>query len=291
MELQTFDVSAAASAGMGRSCLAACVMTDAEGYTGLAEGMAPPQLAELVNRYLGELFSAVLGNHGAVVDLKGDGILAVWTSEGSGAGASAAVRTLVCGACLQILDAAERFNRSSPGRGLPTRIGVDFGPIVLANVGALERYEYRAIGDTVNTSSRLEELNKTLGTRLLVSEQLGEGVQGFLFRDLGTFVLRGKRSPVRVLELLAERSRASREQVLLCRRFAIARDMYEAGRLDEARLQFSALRAAFPRDGATRFFLQRCFAPISGSHDPALAQTARAAPCGDALGRMLRPHG
>ena len=70
---------------------------------------------------------------------------------------------------------------------------------------------------------------------------------------------------MRVRELVAERSRASRVQVLLCRRFSIARDMYEAGRVDEARLQFSALRAAFPRDGATRFFLQRCFA---GEHQP-----------------------
>lgn len=265
-------------------------MTDAEGYTGLAEGMEPPQLAELVNRYFRELFAAVLGNHGVVIDVKGDGILAVWTS-GTEARASAPLRARVCAACLQILDAAERFNRSSPARRLPTRIGVDFGPIVLANVGALERYEYRAIGDTVNTSSRLEELNKLLGTRLLVSEPLAEGVAGFVFRDLGPFVLRGKRSPVRVLELLAERSRASREQVLLCRRFAIARDMYESGRFDEARLQFSALRAAFPHDGATRFFLQRCFAPISGAEERVPPQAATSALCGDPLRRMLGRHG
>ena len=241
-------------------------MTDAEGYTGLAEGMDPSRLVELVNRYFGELFAAVLGNHGVVIDVKGDGILAVWTTEAPGAG----VRARVCAACLEILEAAGRFNRSAPGRGLPTRVGVDFGPIMLANVGALERYEYRAIGDTVNTASRLEELNKLLGTRLLVSETLAEGVAGFLFRDLGAFLLRGKRSPVRVIELLAERARASREQVLLCRRFAIARDMYEAGRIDEARLQFSALRAAFPHDGATRFFLQRCFA---GEPQPGLLAT------------------
>lgn len=262
MDPGAFDVSAARPpAERGRSCLAACVMTDAEGYTGLAEGMDPPQLVEVVNRYFRELFAAVLGNHGVVVDVKGDGILAVWTSEAPGV----RLRARVCAACLEILDAAERFNDASPGRGLPTRIGVDFGPVVLANVGAFERYEYRAIGDTVNVCSRLEELNKILGTRLLVSEPLAEGVEGFLFRDLGPFVLRGKRSAVRVLELIAGRSHASREQVLLCRRFAIAREMYEAGRVDEARLQFSALRAAFPHDGPTRFFLQRCFA---GEREP-----------------------
>src|SRR5690348_5212455 len=280
MERQAFDLSApaAVSGAAGRSCLAACVVSDAEGYTGLAEGMDPPQPVELVNRYFGELFAAVLGNHGAVIDVKGDGVLAVWTTEGAGTSAalSAPLRTRVCGACLQMLAAAERFNRSSPGRGLPTRIGVDFGPILLANVGALARYEYRAIGDTVNTASRLEELNKLLGTRLLVSETLAESVDALVFRDLGPFVLRGKRAPVRVFEIVAERPHASREQVLLCRRFAIAREMYEAGRIDEARLQFSALRAAFPHDAPTRFFLQRCFAPISGA--PARAPAA-GTPC------------
>jgi adenylate cyclase len=231
-------------------------MTDAEGYTGVAEGMDPPRLVELVNRYFRELFAAVLDNHGIVVDVKGDGILAVWTSEAP----DGVLRARVCAACLEILDAAERFNRSSPARRLPTRIGVDFGPIALANVGAFARYEYRAVGDTVNTSSRLEQLNKRLGTRLLVSEQLAEGVDGYLFRDLGGFVLRGKRSRVRVLELVGERARVSREQRVLCRHFAVALEAYEGGRLDEARLHFSALRARFPEDGATRFFLERCFA-------------------------------
>src|SRR5512146_2380182 len=60
---------------------AACAMTDAEDYTGVAEGMEPQRLVELVNRYFHELFAAVLDNHGIVVDVKGDGILAVWTSQ------------------------------------------------------------------------------------------------------------------------------------------------------------------------------------------------------------------
>ena len=226
--------------------LAACAVTDAEDYTGLAEGMDPPRLVGVVNGYFRELFGAVLQNGGRVVDVKGDGMLAVWTSEAP----DAALRSRVCAACLRMVEA----------RRLPTRIGVDFGPIALAAVGAFARYEYRAVGDTVNTSSRLEQLNKVLGTRLLVSEALAEGVDDYLFRDLGEFMLRGKRSPVRVLELVAARARASRQQRLLCRHFAFALDAYRTGRHDEATAQFSALRARFPHDGAVRHFLQRCFA-------------------------------
>lgn len=241
---------------LSRNCLAACAMTDAEGYTGLAEGMDPPRLVDLVNGYFKALFGAVLRNGGAVVDVKGDGLLAVWTSDAP----DVAVRTLVCAACLQILEAAESFNRSSPAFRLPTRIGVDFGPIALANVGAFARYEYRAVGDTVNTCSRLEELNKSLGTRLLVSQPLAESIDRFLFRDLGPFTLRGKRSQLRVLELIAEQSRASGEQRELCRAFGAGLAAYEAGRVEDALARFRALHARFPADGPSHFFLRRCLA-------------------------------
>src|SRR5688572_859240 len=130
-----------------RDCLAACVMTDAEGYTSVAEGMEPRRLVEFVNGYFKALFGAVLGNGGHVVDVKADGILALWTSDLP----DLALRIQVCRGCLQMLEAADRFNKSAPADRLPTRIGVDFGPVALANVGAFARYEYRAIGDTVNT--------------------------------------------------------------------------------------------------------------------------------------------
>lgn len=229
-------------------------MTDAEGYTSLAERMDPMLLVEFVNRYFQALFAAILANGGAVLDVKGDGLLAVWTSDSP----DIRMRALVCGGCLQILEAAERFNCQFPASRLPTRIGVDFGAIVLAEVGAFARYEYRAIGDPVNTSSRLEQLNKQLGTRLLVSQHLAEGVEGFVFRDLGYFALPGKRSHLRVFELVAERVSATQRQFDICRAFAPALAAYEAGRLSEAAARFGALGERYPEDGPARFYLERC---------------------------------
>jgi adenylate cyclase len=237
-----------------QDCLAACAMTDAEGYTGVAEEMDPPELVGLVNRYFRALFRAVLGNGGLVLDVKGDGILALWTSEAP----DAALRARVCRSCLQMVEASDRFNMCFPARRLPTRIGVDFGPVALANVGAFERYEYRAVGDTVNTCARLEQLNKQLGTRVLVSQQLAEGIDGFLFRDLGEFMLRGKRAPLRVLELVAAKAAATRRQRALCEAFALALAAYERGSLGPALEAFGSLRERYPDDGPTRLFLRRC---------------------------------
>lgn len=249
------DRQAAGARGEARrNCLAACAMTDAEDYTGVAEGMEPLSLVEFVNSYFNGLFSAVMNNGGIVIDVKGDGILALWTSDTP----DRAMRARVCQGCLQMLEAVDSFNGALPARRLPTRIGVDFGPIALANVGALARYEYRAVGDTVNICSRLEQLNKPLGTRLLVSHHLAQGIDEFLFRDLGFFMLRGKRSHIRVLELLAERATATVEQLDLCKGFAGALRAYEAGDVDRALYGFAGVLRRFPSDGPARYFHRRC---------------------------------
>lgn len=255
-----------------RNCLAACAMSDAEGYTSVAEGMDPITLVELVNSYFKTLFGAVLSNGGVVADMKGDGVLAVWTSERP----DLALRTRVCRSCLEMVEAADSFNRTFPARRLPTRVGADFGPIAMANVGAFARFEYRAVGDTVNTCSRLEQLNKPLGTRVLVSQALAQGVNEFVFRDLGDFTLRGKRSTVRVLELVADRSRAARWQLELCAGFARALAAYEAGRTGDALRGFSLLRARFPDDGPSRFFLRCCVEREESNHTGLTATTAPA---------------
>jgi adenylate cyclase len=241
-------------AGDGQSRLAACVMTDAERYTSLTEGMEPRKVVTLVNSYFTALFGPVLEHGGRVVDVKGDGILAIWIADAP----DAEVRGRVCEGCLAIAQAVDRFNAANPAARLPTRIGVDYGPIALANVGALARYEYRAVGETVNTSSRLEQLNKDLGTRLLVSAPLAEGVKGFLFRDLGGFTLRGKQSPLRVLELVAQRATAQRPQIDLCEAFASALAKFERGNVEGARREFAALRARYPSDGPARYYARRC---------------------------------
>lgn len=229
-------------------------MTDAEGYTSVAEGMDPTSLVKFVNTYFRALFKAVLRNGGTVVDVKGDGILAIWTNEVP----DAAMRTRVCRSCLQMIEATNRVGLLVPGSCLPTRVGVDFGPIALANVGAFARYEYRAVGDTVNTSGRLEQLNKELGTRVLVSQPFAEGVEGFLFRDLGYFMLRGKRSRLRVLELVAAAEQVTHRQKALCDAFAGALAALERGRIGDALLGFRVLSVRFPDDGPSRYFLRRC---------------------------------
>jgi adenylate cyclase len=236
-----------------RVCLAACLMTDAERYTTLSESMEPRQIVELINEYYGALFGPISKHGGVVSDVKGDGLLAVWNSDYAGA----QFRTRLCMACVELLDAVDSFNDRHPADRLPTRLGVDFGPVALARVGALARYEYRAVGDPVNTAHRLEELNKELKTHILMSDVFTQGVSGFLFRDLGSFRLRGKRCRTRVCELVGRVQQSTERQRELCRDFGHAVTAYEIGNEVEASKLFRSLHERFPEDGPTLYYLQR----------------------------------
>jgi len=240
--------------GVERYPFAACMMSDAEHFTEVTEGMDPSAVVELVRVYFNALFAPVVKYGGRVVDVKGDGILAVWTHCTS----VPQLRNRVCSAALEVAAAVDQFNASHPLQRLPTRIGVDIGPIAVADLGALACLQRRAVGDPVVTSSRLEQLNKALGTRILVSDAVAQGEHGHVFRDLGPFRLRGKRSDVRVLELVGHRQTISARQRGLCEGFEAAMQSYQAGESEAAAAAFRRLRRRYPEDGATNYYATRC---------------------------------
>lgn len=247
-----------------RECLAACLITDAERYTTLTEAMPPGAVVDLVNRYFAALFAPVLDNGGEISDVKGDGLLALWNAESAGA----AFKNRVCRACLEIVEQVDGLNRRQPAHRLPTRLGVDFGPIAIARVGARERFEYRPVGDPVNTASRLEELNKLLQTKILVSDSFAQDVSGFVFRDVGSFRLRGKQSPTRVRELVGEAGRCDESTLQRCHEFGEAVAQYRAGNGHDAQRRFRSLCLSDPADGAARYYLRQLEA---GASTPGIA--------------------
>ncbi len=146
-------------------------------------------------------------------------MLAIWYGESL----SAETRSGPCRAALEMAAAVAAFNSSADGPKLPVRIGVHSGHVSIGTVGAVDHYEYRAVGDCVNTASRLEGLNKYLKTRILVSEDVIAGIDDFLTRPLGRFILAGKVNALAVHELISERGKAHGDQFLLCDTFGRAR--------------------------------------------------------------------
>ena len=232
-----------------------CLSTDAHQYTALSETMEPAELGALMNRYYAVLFEPVKRHGGLVQDVVGDSMLAVWATTEP----DLSLRNRACLAALDIASAVDRFNAASGRLALPTRIGLHSGQLLLGSVGAMDHYEYRAVGDIVNTATRLEGLNKHLGTRLLVSADVLQGLDGLLSRELGSFLLAGKSRPIVVYELVNRATDATPADRERCAIFAGALDAYRRGAWPEAmRLWGEALRAHGGEDGPSRFYLRWC---------------------------------
>ena len=176
--------------------------TDAQQYTQLSEQLSPDLLHHLMNQYYETLFIPIRQHDGTVTDVVGDAAMAIWAAAPNLNDAKHKHQQ-ACIAALEIQTAITAFNQAHPAQALPTRIGLDSGEIVIGHIGALDHYEYRAIGDIVNTASRIEGVNKQLGTRVIISNDVLKDTTGLISRELGRFKLVGKQIATQLHELIA----------------------------------------------------------------------------------------
>jgi adenylate cyclase len=170
-----------------------CVMfCDIRQFTHLSESLPPEQVTALLNRYFNHMAEAIHQRGGTIDKFIGDGIMAFFGAPQE----SADPCRDAFAAAQEMLQALARFNRelASEGRaGLAFGIGLHYGPAVIGYVGAVERYEYTAIGDTVNTASRIEGLTKELRWPVLLSRAVADRVDaGAGLTPLGEHAVKGR---------------------------------------------------------------------------------------------------
>ncbi len=185
----------------GQRRTATILFTDLRGSTALAERATPEAAVATVNAYLRVMARAVIDEGGILDKFTGDGLMAIFgamadPASGARAAARAALRMRTDLAALN----AERSARGEPVVGYG--IGIHTGEVVLGAIGLPERSDYTAMGDTVNTASRMESLTKELGADTVVSA----GTAGLLdgpgqVRPLGTVQVKGRSEPVEVFAL------------------------------------------------------------------------------------------
>jgi adenylate cyclase len=237
-----------------RTVYGVCLFTDAEHYTTLSETLDPKELGIFMNRYYETLFKPVKRHGGVVSNLAGDSMLAIWVATTP----EAALRDKACLAAIDIDRAVkELYDPSDPLR-LNTRIGLHYGDLFLGNIGGVDHYQHSAMGDIVNTASRIEGLNKHLGTRLLVSEEVIDQRSGFLTRELGTFRLKGKNKPIGIYELVCRIEEADGNQRRACGIFAESLDAFRRGSWNEATEKFHRIIESVGEDEPSRFYINLC---------------------------------
>lgn len=179
------------------------VFTDLEGFTKLSHAIQPEMVATLLNRYL-EMLSNVVLEHGGTIDkFVGDAVVAFWGApisrpdDGERAARAASA----------MHDAGELFRKTVPD-GVPaigkTRVGLHHGEAIVGNFGGEGRIQYTALGDSMNTAARLESANKQTNSSVLVSREAAELSGLNWFRPMGRVVLRGRATPIDIMEPVPE---------------------------------------------------------------------------------------
>jgi adenylate cyclase len=147
-------------------------------------------------------------------------------------------------------DLVKRF-----GLEIRARIGLNTGPAVVGNMGSSRRFDYTAMGDTINLAARLEGACKTYGVRILAGERTFESVQDrILAREVDRVRVVGKKQPVRVFELIGELGVVAPAEIDKISLFHKGLELYRNWQWDGAITIFGA----FPEDAAAGLYLDRC---------------------------------
>ena len=187
----------------GKSCEVSVFFTDVRDYTTLCESASPDQIAALMREVFGVMGKVIANHNGHIFDFIGDAVLAVFGAPNTNPDhADAAVHSAI-----EVTAALDELNGRWEKRGIPRlRIGVGIhsGPVVIGVVGTGERKKYDVTGDTVNTGSRVEGLNKQYGTTILITrETMGQLKGQFVIRPCGTVQVKGRTQAVEVFEVRA----------------------------------------------------------------------------------------
>ncbi|HEV8337459.1 MAG TPA: adenylate/guanylate cyclase domain-containing protein [Candidatus Polarisedimenticolia bacterium] len=240
----------------GEEIVATALFTDIKGFTPIAEKLTAPETAALLNDYFSGVTGHIFEEGGTLIKYIGDAVFAIWNAPLRREDHAAAA----CRAALALARSQDDGGPDeAPAAGkLITRIGVHTGPMLVGNLGSAQRFDYTAIGDAVNLASRLEGLNKALGTRALVSgETLDLAGGGFLVRRLGRAQVVGRSEAVEVCELLAEAGEAARIPADALDRFHWALAAFVARRFEEAAEGFQSVRELCGgADGPSEFYLR-----------------------------------
>jgi class 3 adenylate cyclase len=181
---------------------ATILFTDIAGFTTIAEYLAPHELVRALNEYLETVLEPIRAHGGVVNTFIGDGLFASFNMPLACEGhAAAAVRAAIA---IQRAVGARTFG--DQGVALDTRIGISTGSVIGGSVGAGQRLSFTLLGDTVNLASRLEELNKKFGTRILVSRSTHDACgERFAFQPMGEVAVRGRSDMVVVYSVDAKK--------------------------------------------------------------------------------------
>lgn len=221
--------------------------SDIANFTSISEKMKPTELVERLCGYLTSSTGIITRRQGTLDKYIGDAVMAFW-------GAPLATPDHAAKAVLAAMEVQAALGEKAE---FATRIGINTGPAVVGNIGSDLRFNYTAIGDTVNLASRLEGLNKKFGTRVIFSEATQrEAGDAIAARMIGRVRVKGRAEPIAIYEPICASSDLKPDEADDIKRFAEAMDRFISADFAAARALFEKLRR--PDDSVVAYYAALC---------------------------------
>jgi len=227
------------------------LFADIMGFTSRAERSQPEPLVALLNTYMTAMTNVIFATGGVVDKLMGDGIMAFW-------GAPLRAKNPACDAINCAIGMMQALNNlaahDSRFNDIHIGIGIATGDAIVGNFGGEKKFDYSAIGDTVNLASRLEGLTRQFKVNILVNQQTYDEAGGdYVSRQVGLVKVKGKDQLVPVVEVAGHRGDGV--DPVHYQRFSEAMARLRQGQSPEADLR--ELQREWPDDHVTAMCLER----------------------------------
>lgn len=234
------------------------LFSDIRGYTSLTERMEASEVVALLNNYFETMVDAVFTYKGTLDKFIGDALMAVF-------GAPLPLENHAWMAVQSALDMRRRLAEFNQNRQSATQppirigIGISSGEVVSGNIGSQKRMDYTVIGDGVDISSRLEGTTKEYGCDIILSEFTYQFCQDKIWvRELDRICVKGKTKPIRIYELISDRSQPLDAQTEdFINLYQTGREAYTNQDFQLALKKFAAAQQLRPHDQAIKVHLDR----------------------------------
>jgi len=263
----------------GETRVITAMFTDIEKFSTISEKLgSSDQLFTLLKRYLTPMSDIILDEQGTIDKYEGDAIIAFWNAPLDQEDHA----HRACRAAMRIVEMEKQIHKElveegilteeilnelkkNNGHGrLFTRIGIHTGENNIGFIGTDRRKDYTALGDNMNLAARLEGVNKTYDTQVLISDTTEEVIHEqfkFYTRQLDMVRVVGKKKPVTIYELSFSKefkTDLSTDERELFKDYRQGLIFFRDKEWDKAEKSFSKVLSRTPGDGPSKVFVERC---------------------------------
>ncbi len=233
------------------------LFSDIRNFTKKSEKCTPEEVIQYLNNYLTEMSNIIKDNNGTLDKFIGDAVVCLF-----GTPLKSNHPCEACSTALKMIEKLAEINKLSKSNfgKVEIGIGINSGEVTVGNVGSSDLFDYTAIGDGMNLASRIEGINKTYKTNILISETTFNEIKDqFIIREIDTVIVKGKNEPITLYELLdfSDGINIGENKKKALSSYAAGLKFYRKGEFKKALLEFEKTLEYESFDGPAEVMLKR----------------------------------